>query len=251
MHSFMAWRLETQEYFHLLRNKVKHQLFNVRPFFFVKYYETCKLPKQWEAMLGSTICGGVNMSVENTNEQLEDSVGVPQVLMCRPQDVLGPESWPDGCKSRCTTREVHIQFQELLLSSKFRSQINQHYELPSSPFPHDQRRFAKWPYIRVDFVTLLYRQPCIIWNPRFCDWIFFIWSTKHSSHSGTEFTESETNESMTDREVHSWKFRIRRTDKHNHNLFLSGKLNHFTSTKKINGSSYCGGLDFESLPETG
>ena len=31
-------------------------------------------------------------SVENCNEQLEDSVGVLKVLVCRPQDVLGPES---------------------------------------------------------------------------------------------------------------------------------------------------------------
>jgi hypothetical protein len=61
-------------------------------------FRICHLPR----------CG--HPSVSNSNEQWRESVGVPQVLIRRHQDVLGPESWSAWCKSQRTTRQVPIQF---------------------------------------------------------------------------------------------------------------------------------------------
>lgn len=69
-------------------------------------------------------------------------------------------------------------------------------------------------------------------------------------HSGTEFTESETNELMTDREVHSLNFVFEGViNTITICVFLT--INYFTSTENINGAAYCVGPEFKSLHKIG
>jgi hypothetical protein len=92
MYSFVAWRYETQEQFHLFRNKVKHRLFIVSRFLSVTFRNVLVAQIVGSDVTIYHLPRCAYPSAANSNEQLKDSVGVPQVLMCRPQDVLGPES---------------------------------------------------------------------------------------------------------------------------------------------------------------